>query len=94
MYKYLFLSPKCVKKVLYSRWDSNPVTDLAEYLVVLLNSPAVALQGGGEGHAQHHLPAPALKPARLPAIRGGSISRKMESAKISGLNPRYFIMLC
>jgi hypothetical protein len=58
------VSKKC------GRWDSNPVTDLAEYLVVLLDGPAVALQGGGEGHAQHHLPAPALKPARLPANRG------------------------
>ncbi len=48
----------------------EPVTDLAEYLVVLLDGPAVALEGGGEGHTQHHLPAPALEPARLPANRG------------------------
>ncbi len=48
----------------------EPMNDLAEYLVVLLDGPAVALEGRGEGHAQHHLPAPALKPARLPANRG------------------------
>ena len=70
MYRICFLSPTCFEKKVWWLVGFEPVTDLAEYLVVLLDGPAVALEGGGEGHAQHHLPAPALEPARLPANRG------------------------